>query len=253
MKIDERSMEINTFSIVARCERTGQVGAAVASAGSAVGAMCLFARAGVGAVSSQSWCNPYLAFDGLDLMEQGMGAQEVCDKLLAEDPGREIRQVGYVDANGGSAAFTGNKCARWKGHIIGPNFSSQGNLLVGDETVQAMAETFQRLEALDLAERLIAALEAGDAAGGDARGKQGAAVMVMHTERYPLVDLRADEHRHPVVELRRIYEVAKYQSLPFVAQMPTRDNPLGTFDDDLRQILRVAPAYRPGGGGGESA
>jgi uncharacterized Ntn-hydrolase superfamily protein len=246
-------MEINTFSIVGRCGRTGQVGGAVASAGPGVGPMCLFARSGVGAVSSQSWCNPYLAYDGLDLMEQGMSPQELCDKLLAEDPGREIRQIGYVDAKGRSAAFTGKDCAQWNGHITGPDFSSQGNLLVGGDTVKAMAETFQRLEALDLAERLIAALEAGDAAGGDARGKQGAAVLVMHKERYPLVDLRADEHRHPVVELRRVYEVARYQSLPFVAQMPTRDNPLGSFAADMAHSMSVAPAYRPGGGGGESA
>ncbi len=246
-------MEINTFSIVGRCARTGQLGGAVASAGPGVGPMCLFARAGVGTVASQSWCNPYLAYDGLDLMEQGKSAQEVCNKLVAEDPGREIRQVGYVDAKGGSAAFTGTECAQWNGAITGPDFASQGNLLVGGETVSAMAETFQRLEALGLAERLIAALEAGDAAGGDARGKQGAAVLVVHTERYPLVDLRADEHRYPVAELRRVYEVARYQSLPFVAQMPTRDNPLGTFGADMALSMSVAPAYRPGGGGGESA
>ena len=246
-------MEINTFSIVGRCARTGQLGCAVASAGTAVGPMCLFARAGVGAVASQSWCNPYLAHDGLDLMEQGMGAQAVCDKLIAEDPGRDIRQVAYVDATGGSTAFTGKDCAEWNGAITGPDFSSQGNLLTGPETVAAMAEAFQRLSALDLAERLIAALEAGDAAGGDARGRQGAAVLVMHKERYPLVDLRADEHRYPIVELRRIYEVAKYQSLPFVAQMPTRDNPLGSFAEDMRRSMSVSPAYRPGGGGGESA
>ena len=182
-----------------------------------------------------------------------MGAQEVCDKLIAEDPGRDIRQVGYVDAEGRSAAFTGKDCAQWNGAVTGPDFSSQGNLLTGPETVSAMAETFQRLDALDLAERLIAALEAGDAAGGDARGRQGAAVLVMHEERYPLVDLRADEHRFPVVELRRIYEVARYQSLPFVAQMPTRDNPLGNFKENMRRSMSVAPAYRPGGGGGESA
>ena len=246
-------MEINTFSIVGRCERTGQLGGAVASAGPGVGPMCLFARAGVGIVTSQSWCNPYLAYDGLDLMEQGLGAEEICEKLLSEDPGCDIRQVGYVDAKGGSAAFTGSQCAEWNGHVTGNNFSSQGNLLVGGETVTAMAEAFQRLEALDLAERLIASLEAGDAAGGDARGRQGAAVLVMYKERYPLVDLRADEHRYPVTELRRIYEVAKYQSLPFVAQMPTRNNPLGSFGEDMRTSMSVAPAYRPGGGGGESA
>ena len=123
-------MEFNTFSIVGRCARTGQLGVAVATAAPAVGAYCPFARAGVGAVSSQSWCNPYLAYDGLDLMEQGMSAEAVCDKLLAEDPGRETRQVGYVDAAGGSAAFTGKECPHWAGHVTGPDFAAQGNLLM---------------------------------------------------------------------------------------------------------------------------
>ncbi len=242
-------MEINTFSIVGRCARTGQLGAAVSTAAPAVGAYCPFARAGVGAASSQSWCNPYLAYDGLDLMEQGMSAQEVCDKLLAEDPGRETRQIGYVDAKGGSAAFTGNECAPWNGHITGANFATQGNLLMGAGCVTAMAESFPKTEALDLAERLIAALEAGQAAGGDARGRQSAAVLVVHTERYPLVDLRSDEHKYPIADLRRIYGIAKLQGLPFIAQMPTRDNPAGTYGDNMRQSMSIGPADRPGGGG----
>ncbi len=245
-------MELNTFSIVGRCARTGQLGVAVATAAPAVGAYCPFARAGVGAVSSQSWCNPYLAYDGLDLMEQGMSAQEVCDKLLAEDPGRESRQIGYADAKGGSAAFTGNECAPWNGHITGPNFAAQGSLLMGAGCVTAMAESFPRTEALDLAERLVAALEAGQAAGGDARGKQSAAVVVVHTEFFPLVDLRADDHRNPIADLRRIYGIAKLQHLPFIAQMPSRDNPLGAFGDDMREGLRIGPAERPGGGGGKA-
>ena len=244
-------MEFNTFSIVGRCERTGQLGVAVSTAAPAVGAYCPFARAGVGAVSSQSWCNPYLAYDGLDLMAEGMSAQGVCDKLLAEDPGRETRQIGYVDAKGGSAAFTGNECAKWNGHITGPNFAAQANLMMGGGCVTAMAETFDKAEMLDLAERLIAALEAGQAAGADARGKQSASVLVVHTECYPLVDLRADEHRHPVAELRRIYGIAKLQGLPFIAQMPTRDNPLGGFGDDMRHSMSIGPAIRPGGGGGK--
>ena len=245
-----KTMEINTFSIAGRCARTGQLGVAVSTAGPGVGGLCPFARAGVGAVASQAWVNPYLALDGLDLMERGMGAQEVCDKLVAADPGRDIRQIGYVDAKGGSAAYTGKDCADWNGHITGPNLATQGNMLMGAGTVRAMAETFEKTETLDLAERLIAALEGAQASGGDARGKQSASVLVVHTERYPLVVLRADEHRYPIVELRRIYEVAKYQSLPFVAQMPTRDNPLGSFGDDMRQSMSIAPAYRPGGGGG---
>ena len=243
-------MEFNTFSIVGRCARTGQLGVAVATAAPAVGAYCPFVRAGVGAVSSQSWCNPYLAYDGLDLMEQGMSAEAVCDKLLAEDPGRETRQVGYVDAAGGSAAFTGKECPHWAGHVTGPDFAAQGNLLMGGGCVPAMAASFQRTGVLDLAERLIAALEAGQAAGGDARGKQSASVLVVHTEFYPLVDLRADEHRNPIGELRRIYAVAKQVSLPFMAQMPTRDNPLGAFGDSMRWGLSIAPMDRPGGGGG---
>ena len=242
-------MQFNTFSIVGRCARTGQLGAAVATAAPAVGAYCPFARARVGAVSSQSWCNPYLAYDGLDLMEQGVSAQAVCDRLLAEDPGREKRQIGYVDANGESNAFTGNECAPWCGHITGPDFAAQGNLLMGGGCVPAMAESFQRTGTLDLAERLIAALEAGQASGGDARGKQSAAVYVVHSEVYPLVDLRADEHRNPIGELRRIYAVAKQVSLPFMAQMPTRNNPLGHFGDDMRWGLGIAPTDRPGGGG----
>ena len=243
-------MRFNTFSIVGRCARTGQLGTAVATAAPAVGAYCPFARAGVGAVSSQSWCNPYLAYDGLDLMEGGMSASAVCDRLLAEDPGREKRQIGYVNAEGGSAAFTGSACPPWCGHVTGTDFATQGNLLMGSGCVPAMAESFQRTGALDLAERLIAALEAGQAAGGDARGKQSAAVLVVHTEVYPLVDLRADEHRNPIGELRRIYAIARLQSLPFMAQMPTRDNPLGSFSDDVRWGLSIGAADRPGGGGG---
>ena len=242
-------MEFNTFSIVGRCPRTGQLGAAVATAAPAVGAYCPFARAGIGAVSSQSWCNSYLAYDGLDLMEQGMGAQAVCDRLLAADPGRERRQIGYVDAGGGSAASTGKECPPWNGHVTGPDFTAQGNLLMGGGCVAAMAASFRRTGALDLAERLIAALEAGQAAGGDARGKQSAAVLVAHTERHPLVDLRADEHRNPIAELRRIHGIARLQGLPFIARMPTRDNPLGGFGDDMRRSMSIGPVDRPGGGG----
>ena len=158
-----------------------------------------------------------------------------------------------VDAQGGSAAFTGADCGPWCGHVHGENVSAQGNILVGEGTVSAMAETFQKTDRLELPERLLLALEAGQAAGGDARGKQSAALLIHWKEEYPYVDLRADEHRYPVAELRRVYEVAKYQSLPFVAQMPTRDNPLGSFSDEIEASMSVAPAYRRGGGGGESA
>ncbi len=246
-------MHLNTFTIVGRCARTGMLGVAVCTAAPAVGGYCPFVRAKAGAVATMSWVNPYLAIDGLALMADGVSARDALDQLIAADPGRAVRQVGMVDAQGGSAAFTGADCGPWCGHVHGENVSAQGNILVGEGTVSAMAETFQKTDRLELPERLLLALEAGQAAGGDARGKQSAALLIHWKEEYPYVDLRADEHRYPVAELRRVYEVAKYQSLPFVAQMPTRDNPLGSFSDEIEASMSVAPAYRRGGGGGESA
>ena len=246
-------MHLNTFTIVGRCERTGMLGVAVCTAAPGVGGYCPFARAKVGAVATMSWVNPYIAIDGLALMAEGMSAKDTLNKLISADPGRAVRQVGMVDAQGGSAAFTGEDCGKWCGHINGENFSAQGNILVGEGTVIAMAETFQNTKSLDLPERLLLSLEAGMAQGGDARGKQSAGLLVHWKEEFPYIDLRADEHRHPVPELRRIYQIALHQSIPFVAQMPTRENPLGTFSEEIEASMSVAPAYRPGGGGGESA
>jgi len=245
-------MQLNTFTIVGRCARTGMLGVGVCTAAPGVGGYCPFVRAGAGAVATMSWVNPYLAIDGLALMTDGVSAKNALDRLIQADPGSAVRQVGMVDAQGGSAAFTGEDCGHWCGHIHGENFSAQGNILVGEGTVTAMAQTFQSTEVLDLPERLLLALEAGQAAGGDARGKLSAALLIHWKEEYPYIDLRADDHRNPVPELRRIYEVAKYQSIPFVAQMPTRDNPLGSFSDEIEASMSVAPAYRRGGGGGES-
>ena len=246
-------MHLNTFTIVGRCERTGMLGVAVCTAAPGVGGYCPFARAKVGAVATMSWVNPYIAIDGLALMAEGMSAKDTLNKLISADPGRAVRQVGMVDAQGGSAAFTGEDCGKWCGHINGENFSAQGNILVGEGTVIAMAETFQNTKSLDLPERLLLSLEAGMAQGGDARGKQSAGLLVHWKEEFPYIDLRADEHRHPVPELRRIYQIALHQSIPFVAEMPTRENPLGTFSEEIEASMSVAPAYRPGGGGGESA
>ncbi|MBM3518240.1 MAG: DUF1028 domain-containing protein [Alphaproteobacteria bacterium] len=245
-------MHLNTFTIVGRCGRTGMLGVAVCTAAPGVGGYCPFVRAKAGAVATMSWVNPYLAIDGLRLMAEGGSARETLDKLIAADPGRAVRQVGMVDSRGGSAAHTGTDCGGWCGHRIGENFSAQGNILVGEATVAAMAETFLATSALTLAERLLLSLEAGQAHGGDARGKQSAALLIHWQEEYPYIDLRVDEHRNPVPELRRVYEVAKHQSLPFVAQMPTRDNPLGSFSAEIEKSMSVAPAYRPGGGGGGS-
>ena len=201
-------MYLNTFSIVARCEQTGRFGVAVSTAVPAVGSLCSFARAGVGAIATQAWVNPSLGEKGLDLLASGLSAEETLERLLAEDEGRNSRQLGIVDANGGSAAYTGKRTVRYKGHLHGPNYSVQGNMLTGPETLRAMEASFQASTG-EMAERLMQALEAGQAAGGDKRGKVSAAIKVVDTEGFPYCDLRVDEHADPVAELRRIFNIHK--------------------------------------------
>lgn len=242
-------LELNTFSIAARCARTGMVGVAVSTAVPAVGAVCPFVKAGAGAISTQSWVNPYLGIDGIRLLAEGMSAKQTLDELMADDPGRDVRQLGIVDRDGASASWSGTACTPWFGHITGPNYAVQGNMLIGEATIQAMATAFERAEALDLPERLLVALETGQAAGGDKRGRQSAAIKVMHKEEYPYLDLRVDEHRHPVAELRRVFEVARQQLLPFIEGMPTRAAPLGNLPEEVGAMLLTPPPYRPGGGG----
>ncbi|MGI9334230.1 MAG: DUF1028 domain-containing protein [Gammaproteobacteria bacterium] len=243
-------LELHTFSIAARCQRTGMLGVAVSTAVPGVGGICPFVAPGAGAVSTQSWVNPYLGIDGVALMQAGTGAKAALKKLLAADPGRDVRQVGMVDSSGQSASWTGKSCVPWAGHKTGKNFAVQGNMLVGEPTVAAMADAFKGTTDLDLPERLLVVLEAGQAAGGDKRGRQSAALKVYHEEAFPYLDLRVDEHRHPVSELRRVFEVARHQLLPFVTGMPSRENPLGDLPEAVTRTLLEPPPYRPGGGGG---
>ncbi|GAA4712584.1 DUF1028 domain-containing protein [Brevibacillus fulvus] len=212
MNMHERNKreEINTFSIVGFDPETGELGVAVASKFLAVGAIVPWAKAGVGAVATQSWANTDYGTKGLELLAQGMTAQQVLDQLVAEDEGRLVRQVGMVDAKGNSATYTGEECHAWAGGITGPNFAAQGNILVDEQTVQAMAQTFQSA-AGSLAERLLAALQAGEDAGGDSRGKQSAALLIVKEgggyggkiDKY--IDLRVDDHLEPVRELNRLF------------------------------------------------
>jgi uncharacterized Ntn-hydrolase superfamily protein len=240
---------LTTFSIVGRCERTGQLGAAVSTADVAAGRLVTWAKAGVGAVATQSWPSLYLAIDGLRLMEEGKSAPEALASVLADDPGKTVRQLGMVDSAGRSASFSGDDCTPWYGEITGPNFAAQGNMLIRGKTVSAMADSFQAAPELDLAERLLRALEAGQAGGGDMRGRQCSALLVVDTEEYPLWDLRVDEHPQPVAELRRVYEIARLQLLPFVEGLPTRANPLGSLSDEFIEMNMLPPPQRPGGGG----
>lgn len=242
-------LEVNTFSISARCARTGMLGVAVSTAVPGVGGICPFVKPGVGAVSTQSWVNPYLGIDGLKLLEQGSTAQQALDTLIDADPGEDVRQLEIVDGTGRSAAWSGRQCTDWFGHITGPDFSVQGNMLVGERTIQAMAEAFTGSAGLMLPERLMAVLEGGQSAGGDKRGRQSAAMLVYRIEEFPYLSLRVDEHAHPVAELRRVFEVARHQLLPFVDGMPSRKNPMGDLPKPVTDMLMTPPPYRPGGGG----
>ncbi len=197
--------------------------------------MCPFAKAGYGAISTQSFINPYIGINGLDYLEAGLNAEEVLEKVLAEDPDPEKRQVGIVDADGGSAAFTGSECDGWYGHLTGDNYAVAGNMLVGEETIHRMEETFKNTEGEPLAERLMASLEAGQDAGGDKRGRQSAALLVVDKEKYPRFDIRVDDHADPVAELRRIHTITVNELTPLMMMLPTLDNPKGAFDlEDIK-------------------
>ena len=199
-------MRIQTFSIVAHCPEEDAWGVAVASKFPAVGAVVPWVRAGAGAVATQSYAKIGFGPAGLALMSDGLSAAEALRQLLEADAGRETRQVALVDAQGGAAAHTGNECQDWAGHTIGEGFSVQGNLLAGEDVIEAMAASYLRAEG-ELADRLVAALHAGEKAGGDRRGKQSAAVQVARpnggyggdNDRY--LDLRVDDAEAPVTDL----------------------------------------------------
>ena len=203
---------ISTFSIVARDPSTGELGIAVQSKFLAVGAMVPWAKAGIGAVATQAAANLHFGELGLELLARGYSARETLDALLALDEGREERQLGIVDANGNSAAFTGSRCHSWAGHINGENFSCQGNILVSAATVEALADTFQNSEG-SLADRLVLCLDRAQDAGGDRRGRQSAALLVVQEGASyggyndVKIDLRVDDHPDPIKELRRLLEL----------------------------------------------
>jgi uncharacterized Ntn-hydrolase superfamily protein len=211
--------------------------------------MVLWAESGVGAVATQSWPNLYLAIDALRLLRAGSNAKDALATVLEPDPDAGLRQLGVVDAHGRSAAWSGDACTDWCGHVTGDGFAAQGNMLLNAETVDELGRVFSQTDELDLSERLLRSLEAAQAAGGDKRGKQCSALLVVDTEEFALWDLRVDEHPNPVAELRRIYEIACLQLLPFVTGLPTRDNPRGSLTNDFIATNVLPPPLRPGGGG----
>ncbi|MEM9147202.1 MAG: DUF1028 domain-containing protein [Pseudomonadota bacterium] len=242
----------HTYSIVARCERSGELGVAVASAVPAVGAICPYLRAGVGAVSTQSWVNPYLAVEVLDRLAEGAEATEAVATVMSGDPAASVRQLGAIGARGAGAAFTGTDCTEACGHAAAPDHAVQGNMLTGTDVLLGMSRAFTAASDAPLDSRLLAALEAAQATGGDKRGRQSAGLVVVGSEIYPRVDLRVDEHSDPVGELRRIHGVAALQLAPFVAGMPMRGRPAAAAPASVTEMLLRPPPERPGGGGSET-
>ena len=202
---------VATYSIAACDLEAGQWGVATQSKFLGVGSVVPWAEPQVGAIATQAWANPRYGPDGLALLREGLSADEVVERLTSADDGRDHRQLGVVDGKGGSASFSGAECMDWAGGRTGPCYAAQGNILVSAETVDAIAETFEAASGRPLAERLLDCMDAAQAAGGDRRGQQSSALLVVERDggyaglSDSVVDLRVDEHERPLQELRRIY------------------------------------------------
>ncbi|HXT03180.1 MAG TPA: DUF1028 domain-containing protein [Casimicrobiaceae bacterium] len=218
-----------TWSIVAR-DVSGALGVAVASRFFAVGALCAHARGGVGALATQALVNPGYGPAGLDRLAQRHAPAQVIEALVAADSGRDHRQVHVVDAHGRTAAYTGKQCIDWCGQLEDEGLSIAGNMLAGARVLEDTARAYRDHAHLSFAERLIAAMAAGEAAGGDKRGKQSAALRIVTTEDYPMLDLRVDDHDDPLFELRRLHDRSLERFQPFVACLPSRAHPAGITD-----------------------
>ncbi|WP_282138599.1 DUF1028 domain-containing protein [Rossellomorea aquimaris] len=235
-----------TYSIVGYDPEEKEWGIAVQSKFLGVGSVVPFAKAGVGAVATQSYANTSYGPHALQLMEEGKTAEEALDIITKDDPERPLRQVGLIDAGGNAATFTGEGCYDWAGGQTGKHFAAQGNILVDENTVKAMAETFESTTG-SLAERLLHALDAGQDAGGDSRGMQSAALLVVKenggyggfNDRY--IDLRVDDHPSPIKELKRIYLM---HQLYFKESEPGRVVLLGgeILDEVERELTRLGYA-----------
>jgi len=219
-----------TWSIIAR-DASGAFGVAIATRFFAVGALCPHAESNVGALSTQALVNPYYGRHGLDLLRAGMPAPEVVKHLIAPDEGREHRQLHVIDIEGRIGQHTGSNCVGWCGATAGDGFSVAGNMLSNEKVIRETARAFEKSKK-PFAERLIAALEAGEAAGGDKRGKQSAALLIHSTEAYAELNLRVDDHAAPLKELRRLYVKAHERFVPYLKCSPSKERPWGILDRD---------------------
>jgi uncharacterized Ntn-hydrolase superfamily protein len=219
-----------TWSIIARDKTTGQFGIAVATKFFAVGARVPHIAAGLGGVATQALVNPYYGIDGVKMLREGKSPQDIIGTLTAADTGCESRQLHIMDAEGRIAAFTGKDCVDWCGSLSGDGFSLAGNMLAGAAVLDDTANAYVASEALPFARRLIAAMRAGEAAGGDKRGKQSAALLIHEKEEWSVLDLRVDDHADPLAELERLERVSRERWVHFRKYLPTRQNPAGITD-----------------------
>jgi len=221
-----------TWSIVA-LDASGALGVAVASRFFAVGALCPAVLHGKGALSTQALINPLFSCAGLKALDEGAEARHVVERLVAADPGGESRQLHVVDARGRTAAHTGRDCIPWCGHRSGPSYSVAGNMLAGGAVLEETARVYELESSRPFAERLILAMQAGEAAGGDKRGKQAAALLIHTTEKYPFLDLRVDDHAEPLRELMRLYTVSLDRFQPFMQCLPREGDPAGVTNRNV--------------------
>jgi uncharacterized Ntn-hydrolase superfamily protein len=226
-----------TWSIIARDTASGQIGIAVATKFFAVGARVPHIAAGFGGVATQALVNPYYGIDGRRLLREGRSPREIIDILLAADQGRESRQLHVMDAQGRIAAHTGRDCVDWCGHVSGDGFSIAGNMLAGASVLDDTARAYVSNRNLPFPQRLLAAMRAGEAAGGDKRGRQSAALLIHGEEEWSALDLRVDDHPDPLAELLRLEQVSRERWVHFRAFLPTRKNPAGITD---RAIIDAA-------------
>jgi uncharacterized Ntn-hydrolase superfamily protein len=217
-----------TWSIIAR-DASGAFGVAIATRFFAVGALCPHAQSGVGALSTQALVNPHYGAQGLKLLAKGFSAPEVVQRLIAPDEGREHRQLHVIDAARRIGQHTGAQCVGWAGAVAGEGFSVAGNMLANEQVIQQTARAFHESKK-PFAERLISALRAGEAVGGDKRGKQSAALLICSTEDYPELNLRVDDHADPLAELNRLYHKAHERFVPYLKCSPSKARPWGVLD-----------------------
>lgn len=219
-----------TWSIIFHEKDTGRIAIAVATKFFAVGARVPHIAPLKGAVCTQALTNPLYGPHGLRLIRENVGAADIVRILTTPDAGRDHRQLHVMGADGKFAAHTGAECVPWCGHWIGENMSVAGNMLAGPQVVAETVRTMRERHDLPLPRRLIAAMKAGEAAGGDKRGKQAAALLIVTTEDYPSLTLRVDDHEDPLVELRRLHERSLERFVPFTACLPTKARPEGIID-----------------------